>query len=106
MILKFTGRVEKILTGSISEPIIGVHVRSGGTGSFNLNSTNCSMSHFPELFFFKSILSRKDWQGESQLLKNGTIDGYACYSCYSLAGFTLQGAPGTLAIIAIPSNQI
>ena len=32
----------------------------------------------PADFFFKSILSRKNWQGGGELLlKNGTLDSYA-----------------------------
>ena len=33
-------------------------------------------------FFFKSILSRKNWRGGDEvLLKNGTLDGYAYKLC-------------------------
>ena len=45
--------------------------------------------------FFKYFV-RKNWRdGGESLLKNGTIDGYAYWTCYSRAGFALCEAPGT-----------
>ena len=50
---------------------------------------------------------RKNWRGEDELLlKNGTLDGYACEPCYFRAGYTLRVAPGTLEIFATSSCQI
>ena len=40
---------------------------------------NLSVSIFPNFFFFKISLSRKNWQGRGKLLmKNAVIYGYAC----------------------------
>ena len=42
---------------------------------------------------------RKNWRGGVEsLLKNGTINGNAYFTCYSWAGFTLRGARGTWGI--------
>ena len=42
-----------------------------------LKFNNLFNEHFPKLIFFKSILSRKNWQGGGELLlKNGSIDSY------------------------------
>ena len=50
---------------------------------------------------------RKNWRdGGKSLLKNGTIDDYAYYTCYSRAGFTLRGASGTQGIFATFSCQM
>ena len=47
-------------------------------GTLYSNSIICSISISPH-FFFKSILSRKNWRGAGGLIfKNSTIDGYAC----------------------------
>ena len=64
------------------------------------------MSMFPS-YFFKSILCVKTGEvGGESLLKNGTIDGYAYYTCYYRAEFTMGEAPGTLEIFATSSCQI
>ena len=53
---------------------------------------------------FIKYFMRKNWRGGGESsLKNGTIDGYACYTCYFRAGFTLRGARGTLQIFATSS---
>ena len=60
-----------------------------------LKFNNLFNEHFPGYFFFKYFV-RKNWRGEGELLlKNSTIDGNASKTCYSWAGFTLRGGPGT-----------
>ena len=49
---------------------------------------------------------RKNWRGGGEsLLKNGTTDGYAYQTCYSLAEFTLRGAPGTWGIFSTKTRK-
>ena len=42
---------------------------------------------------------RKNWRGGAELLKNGTLHGYAYYPCYSRPGFTLREALGTVGFL-------
>ena len=46
------------------------------TPQFKFN--NLFNEHFPQLIFFKSISSRKNWRSGGELfMKNSTINGYA-----------------------------
>ena len=51
------------------------HIEPGGSGPPQLKFNNLFNDHFLKLiFFFKSIMSRKNWQGGGGLLlKHGTI---------------------------------
>ena len=59
----------------------------GGAGPLNSNSMICLISISLNLFFFKSILSRKDWRGEGEwLLKIGTIEWWLRFLTMLLPG--------------------
>ena len=74
----------------------------------------CSVSIFVDEFFFKSILSRKNWEGGArggELLSK--VNWYLrsllmrpiTNHAFAQAGFTLHGAPGTLGIFAAIFSQ-
>ena len=69
----------------------------GAPGPFNSNSIICSLSISPNYYFFKSILSRKNWRGGGGLLlKNGILMLTSTNQVIDRAGITSLGALGTL----------
>ena len=85
-----------------------MHVRPGGPGP--LNSNLHSIILFPLAdFFFKSILTRRNWRGGGDwLLKNGTIEWWLRLLALFLPGPDLHcaGLFGTLEVFATSSSQI